>query len=34
MQNKGGMTAATKPNNPATVNPAAANVIAVATTGT
>jgi hypothetical protein len=31
---KGGMAAATKPNNPATVNPAAANNTAVATAGT
>ncbi len=30
---KGGMAAATKPNNPATVNPAAANNTAVATAG-
>ncbi len=30
---KGGMTAATKPDNPVTVNPAAANITAVATGG-
>ncbi len=30
---KGGMAATTKPNNPATVNPAAANNTTVATSG-